>query len=926
MINFLLSDVRLSNLSYLSLIFLLDKGKNMKLLFLLLLTINLSAQFPFNLDPSLRHASSPYFLILNDSSKSDTEQLPLKSTSAGVRIIGSIANVTLTQVFQNRGKVTIEAVYVFPSSLTAAVYAMEMKIGERVIKAEIDTKDHARKIYEKAKGEGKSASLLEQSRPNVFTMNVANVLPGDIIEVSLSYTELLIPTDKVYEFVLPTVVGPRFVSPNQDKSGEGFTETPYLKEGVESSYDFDVKLSISSGIEVSEADCKSHDMDILLDDDHIIEAKLKDGQEKSGNKDFIFTYKLVGDNIQTGLMMQEGEHENHFLLMIQPPKRVEKEELPPREYVFILDVSGSMRGFPLTVAKRTLVKLTKELKPTDKFNVMLFSGGSELFEENSVYANYANLSRAIKFIDDFESGGGTELLPALRKALEMKASSELSRSFLILTDGYVSVEDEAIDLIKENIGKANIFAFGIGSSINRHLIEAMARAGQGMAFYVTKLNQAAEVTGKFVNYVKSPVMTNISYKFDGFSAYDVYPKHLPDLLSDRPLIIYGKYRRGKKGDIIVTGLAEKKYTARLPVKVFGRKSSGKTLGLLWARKQLEDLSDYAGSKKIENKSKIEEIGLKYNLLTEYTSFLAVDYKKRSDGKYEKVKQPLPLPDGVSDDAVGLGGMMSRGMKNMGSALQTLSGGGFSNYSGGISYELNEKKDAGLDKYREKQRKKDAIYLSDYDTPPTWYARELTSKVIYPIKMKKIEREDTIRINVFFDEKGNPIRYSNYDGYPYEFIRSAWKAIKGTKFTPAQKNGKAVKSQLEIEVEFKLKEGFSSIGPLSRSVRLRERKNGLKVNIDGAIFKDTLRIGDEVELEIVLFNQALFRLNYKKINIIVGIGEIDSYIDDMLLESGKFGRRHFMIPRYLLEFKAYDAEFIKKSQGDVIFKITWKKLE
>jgi len=910
----------------------------MKFIILFFFAISLNAQFPrdlgLDLDMSKRVDSSPYFVVVDDStSESGVEQLPLKSTKADVKIIGSIANVTLTQVYWNRGEVPIEAQYVFPSSLTAAVYAMEMKIGDRIIKAEIDTKDNARQMYEKAKNDGKSASLLEQSRPNIFTMNVANVLPGDIIEVTLSYTELLIPTDKVYEFVLPTVVGPRFVSENQDTSGDGFTKTPYLKEGKESTYDFDVSLSILSAIEVSEADCETHDMNIILnEEDGKINAQLKEGQKKSGDRDFIFTYKLVGDNIQTGLMLQEGEHENHFLLMIQPPKRVEKEELPSREYVFILDVSGSMRGFPLTVAKRTLVKLTKELKPTDKFNVMLFSGGSKLFEQNSVYANYDNLVRAIKFIDDFESGGGTELLPAIQRALSMKASSDMSRSFLILTDGYVSVEDEAIDLIKDNLGSANIFAFGIGSSVNRHLMEAMARSGQGEAFYVTKLEQAETVANKFVDYVKSPVMTNISYKFDGFSAYDVYPKQLPDLLSDRPLIIYGKYRNGKKGDIIVSGLSDKKYTTRLPVNVFGRKSDGNTLGLLWARKQLEDLSDYAGSKKFENKSKIEEIGLEYNLLTEYTSFLAVDYKKRSDGKYEKVKQPLPLPDGVSGDAIGLDGGMPRGMKNMGSAPlgggmnnPLMSGRGMSG-AGDMSFQVIEKEDAGLDKHREKQKQKDALYLTNYDIPPTWYERELTSKVIYPINMKKIAREDTIRINVFFDEKGKPIKYKNDEGFAYEFIRAAWNAIQKTEFAPAKKNGKAVKSQFEIEVEFKLNEGFSAIGNPRRRIDFVDKKNGLKVSVSGLQIEDSLRIGDEIELTLSLINKNLNMSNSKKMSIIVGIGELDSYMDEILLKSGGFGRKYFIVPRYLLEYKGYDNKFIKQSSGEVMFKISWKLIK
>ena len=151
---------------------------------------------------------SPYFIVVSDNP--DTDRLPLKSTSAAVNISGVIADVLVTQVYKNDGKKPLEAIYVFPASTRVAVYGMKMTIGKRVIEAKINRRDEARKEYEKAKEAGKSASLLEQQRPNVFQMNVANIMPGDEIKVELKYTELLIPTDRVYEFVYPTVVGPRY--------------------------------------------------------------------------------------------------------------------------------------------------------------------------------------------------------------------------------------------------------------------------------------------------------------------------------------------------------------------------------------------------------------------------------------------------------------------------------------------------------------------------------------------------------------------------------------------------------------------------------------------------------------------------------------------------------------------------------------------
>ncbi len=172
--------------------------------FLLLIATAVSAQQAEFADKTL----SPYFFVKSDDPAVD--QLPLQSTSAIVNISGVIADVEVTQGYKNEGERPLEAIYIFPASTRAAIYGMKMIIGERTINAIVRTRDKARHEYELAKQQGKSASLLEQQRPNVFQINVANIMPGDVVRVELSYTELLVPADRVYEFVYPTVVGPRY--------------------------------------------------------------------------------------------------------------------------------------------------------------------------------------------------------------------------------------------------------------------------------------------------------------------------------------------------------------------------------------------------------------------------------------------------------------------------------------------------------------------------------------------------------------------------------------------------------------------------------------------------------------------------------------------------------------------------------------------
>ncbi len=610
---------------------------------------------------------SPYFVIKSDDPGVD--RLPLLSTKADVSIAGVIADVRVTQVYKNDGKKPIEAIYTFPASTRAAVYAMKMTIGDRTIVAKIREREQARKDYEVAKQQGKSASLLEQQRPNVFQMNVANIMPGDFIAVEMSYTELLVPTDGVYEFAYPTVVGPRYsnISEKDAPESERWVASPYQHEGEQPSYTFGMAVDLSCGLPIQEITCPSHKTTVKYTVLNSAAVRLDDSEKAGGNRDFILRYRLAGGKIQSGLLVYEGKDENFFLLMLQPPKRVEQFQIPPREYIFIVDVSGSMHGFPLDISKTLLRNLFTNLRPKDYFNVLLFSGDNAVLSKHSLPATKKNLERAIKVIDNQQGGGGTQLLPALRRSLALPRAKGTSRNFVIVTDGYVRVETEAFDLIRKSLGQANFFAFGIGSGVNRYIIEGMARVGMGEPFVIERQEAAAAQAEKFRKYIQTPVLTDINVSFHGFDAYDVEPEHVPDVLAERPIIIAGKWRGSDKGSIKVTGMsAQGEFSRTVSVAEFPPSAANSALRYLWARHRIQMLADYNNLREDSGRVKeVTRLGLKYNLLTNYTSFVAIDKKVRNvGGKQEVVEQVLPLPQGVSDYAVGGGaamGFAGRGM-------------------------------------------------------------------------------------------------------------------------------------------------------------------------------------------------------------------------------------------------------------------------
>lgn len=598
---------------------------------------------------------SPYFFVKSDDPSVD--RLPLKSTSAEVHIAGVIADVKVVQVYKNEGNKPLEAIYVFPASTRAAVYGMKMTIGERTVTAEIRKREEARQAYEQAKQEGKSASLLEQQRPNVFQMNVANILPGDEVRTELQYTEAIVPLDGVYEFVYPTVVGPRYSNQPEENApaSERWSQNPYLHEGESPPYSFGITVELTAGVPIREMTCTSHKTEIRYEGTSRAAVRLADSEKAGGNRDFMLKFRLAGDAIDSGLLLYEGKDENFFLFMIQPPRRVTVEAIPPRDYIFIVDVSGSMHGFPLDVSKRLLKDLVGNLRPTDTFNVLLFAGGSQLLSEKSLPATSENIQRAVELIERQRGGGGTELLPAMKRALGLPHHEGMARTAVIVTDGYVTVETEVFDLIRQQLGKTNVFAFGIGSAVNRFLIEGMARVGAGEPFVVAKPDEAPARAAEFRKYVQSPVLTRVRLDFSGFDAYDVEPAGVPDVLAERPAIVLGKWRGRPGGKISVKGVTGTDgYDRTVDVASVKPAETNSALRYLWARSRIAQLSDYNLLKASDERTgQITELALKYSLLSRYTSFVAIDsLVRRKDGSIETVKQPLPMPEGVSDLAVG----------------------------------------------------------------------------------------------------------------------------------------------------------------------------------------------------------------------------------------------------------------------------------
>ena len=603
---------------------------------------------------------SPYFFVQSDDPEVD--RLPLKNTRVDVRVVGVIADVTVTQQYRNEGVRALEARYVFPGSTRAAVYAMQVRLAERVLTARIREREQARIEYDAARREGKTAALLEQQRPNVFEMNVANILPGEEVSVELRYTELLVPTDGQYQFVFPTVVGPRYNGSLATGSGtsEKWISTPYLRAGRLSNAGFELAVDLVTPIPVQAVFSPSHEIELEWVSASETRVGLAPTGKNENNRDFVLDYQLAGEQIESGLLLSRGGPgsggENFFLAMVEPPRAVATGQIVPREYIFIVDISGSMHGFPLETTKALLADLVGSLRPSDSFNVMLFAGSNRMLAPQSVPATRANIDQALSVLREQAGGGGTEIVPALVKALALPRDPDRARTFVVVTDGYVSVESRIFELIRRNLAEGNLFAFGIGSAVNRHLIEGMARAGKSEPFVVLDASKAAGVAERFRRLIDAPVLTHIKARFEGLDVHDVEPLSLPDVFAQRPVVLFGKWRGAPNGRLVLEGTAaDGPFRASLDVRRDRVSERNTALRYLWARNRIAALNDQealdgAGSER----TAILDLGLRYNLLTQYTSFIAVDHLVRNPAPAEaaSVDQPSPLPQGVSNLAVG----------------------------------------------------------------------------------------------------------------------------------------------------------------------------------------------------------------------------------------------------------------------------------
>jgi Ca-activated chloride channel family protein len=573
-------------------------------------------------------------------------ECPLKHTDVSAEITGFLARVNVVQEFENTSHEKVEAVYTFPLPNNAAVDNMTMQVGDRTIRGLIKPRDEARRIYEQARIRGNVASLLDQERPNIFTQNVANIVPGAKVKITISYVETLKYDEGTYEFRFPMVVGPRYIPAGVSDAAR--ITPPVTLPGTRAGHDISLQVKLDAGVPIDHLNVLSHDVVTQRPTATKAVLQLKDTAVLP-NKDFILKYDVAGRKIQDAVLTHNAGRGGFFTLILQPPERVTTEDVTPKELIFVLDTSGSMSGFPIEKAKETMRLAIAGLYPRDTFNLITFSGDTRILFPQPVPATAENLRLAQEFLAARNGGGGTEMMKAIRAALDPSDGRDHVRIVCFMTDGYVGNDNEIIAEVKRH-KNARVFAFGIGSAVNHFLLDGMAREGRGEVEYVSLKDDGSAAARRFHERVRNPLLTDVSVSFAGLPVTDVYPKQIPDLFSAKPVILTGRYNGAARGTIRLSGKMSGRTVLRdIPVDFAASEPRHDVLATLWARTRIGELSSDGQN---AHQDEITQLGLQYRLMTQFTSFVAVEESIITEGgQSRRVEVPVEMPEGVSYEGV-----------------------------------------------------------------------------------------------------------------------------------------------------------------------------------------------------------------------------------------------------------------------------------
>ncbi len=616
----------------------------------------------------------------------DVEQpmaFPLKHTDVKANVSGNISRVEITHTFENPFTTALEATYVFPLPDEAAVDTMVIRLGDRTIEGRIEKREKAQAIYERAKEMGQTAGLLEQERANIFTQSLANILPGEQIEVRITYSDQLPYKQGAYEFVFPMVVGPRYIpghpiaaateathgsasapmSLNQDTDlvpDASRLNGPILPAGMRSGHDIQVTVEIETGIgqgPIHRAQLRSPSHQIVIDTEETVTRITLAPGDTIPNKDLILRYQVAGATTQTSLLTQADERGGHFALYMLPAIDYDTTAYIPKDMVFLIDTSGSQSGAPLAQCQALMRRFIAGLHPQDTFNIVNFANTTQQLAKVSLENTPRHRKQALAYVDRLQAGGGTEMLRGFKTVLNLpQLDTERIRNIVLLTDGYIGNETQIFAEVQRSLNpSARLHSFGAGSSVNRFLLNRVAEIGRGISHIVRHDEAIDQVVDKFFSQINNPVLGNLSLHWEGpGESPSFYPLAIPDLFAEQPLVLFGRKLDKQSGILKIKGIQAGGAPFEQSLNLTFGPTGNPAIAQLWGRSWIKELmNQMVSGETTHGVEAVTETALAYQLLSQYTAFIAVSDEVRVEQPQEAVSVNVPvlMPDAISHEGV-----------------------------------------------------------------------------------------------------------------------------------------------------------------------------------------------------------------------------------------------------------------------------------
>ena len=538
------------------------------------------------------------------------ERLPMVHTAMEVTVDGPVARVEVTQDFVNPHDRSIDAEYLFPLPGDAAVNAMQLRVGDRVVEGTVQTRDGARRTFQNARARGRTAALLEEERPDLFQQSVANIHPGERVRVRMRFVETVAWREGRYELVLPLRAG----------------GVPGQAPG-----DATVRATVSAGVPLASVTSPSHDVHVAARGD-VRDVSL--AGPVPTDRDFVLRWVPVADIVAPAVLTSEGPDGRYLTLVLHPGANPPDAAVTPREMVFALDVSSSMRGRPLAQAQAVVRASLRALRPTDTFRLVAFSDVATHFDPNAVAADAASLARAVAWVDALQAAGSTGLRRGLDAALSSAVAPRRVRIVTVLSDGYAGDDRAVLAGVRGALGGARIFTVGVGTTVNRWLLGTLADDGRGELHTLAPSDDPEVFASTFARALDRPCLTDVSVDFGDLDVHDALPRELPDLFAGRPVVLHARYVRGGHGIVRVRGLVagrpwQRDLVVDLPsggnAPAHATGWNRDALPSLWARARVAELERAMLLGETDAlRAELTSVGLRFGLVTETTSFVAVD--------------------------------------------------------------------------------------------------------------------------------------------------------------------------------------------------------------------------------------------------------------------------------------------------------------